>query len=529
MNQVGQMKIGRRLWAVLQGRCEGVARSGAGTVAMKLNLGFFSRLRPGKRSRGEGFFKRLLHDEHGGYLVMMALMLPIVVGLSGLSTEGGFWLYKHRILQSIADNAAHSAANAYAADITSDLTVQAQAVAANDYAIAANGTTVTVNRPPIGACGAGTSRYIGNPAAIEVVVSENQSRLFSKMWFSGNVPICGRAVAVVSGGDCLLSLGNSGTGIGVSGFFVQVDLEGCSAFSNSAANNSISITGFLVQFTAEAIGAVGQFTQGGWILSHPVITTGDPQVADPYATLTSGWPTSCSNCSGTARPDPKTSCTTSPCNLLPGTYSAATLNANNRTYNFTAGNYSFPNGLTVSGNNITINMGAGNYSFGTYSASTATGLTISGNSVTMNLGAGVYYVNQAFSINGTASGFTLNGTSVTLVTLKGITFPNVNLGTNMTLTAPTSGTTAGIVIWEPAAYNSTVNFFDLGLQADITGVVYAPNASFQYKGIFGSINQCTQVVAKSITIAGAAMRMKTSGCNYGPGFKSFGQLVALVE
>ena len=40
----------------------------------------------------------------------MTIMLPVLIGVAGLGTEGGMLFYQHRSLQSAADAAAYSAA-----------------------------------------------------------------------------------------------------------------------------------------------------------------------------------------------------------------------------------------------------------------------------------------------------------------------------------------------------------------------------------------------------------------------------------
>ena len=72
-----------------------------------------------------GFFRlisRLLRDEEGSYLLYMTLLLPVLIGVAGLATEGGLLFYNHRALQSAADAAAYSAAIAYSYDSTADVT-----------------------------------------------------------------------------------------------------------------------------------------------------------------------------------------------------------------------------------------------------------------------------------------------------------------------------------------------------------------------------------------------------------------------
>src|SRR5690349_18608151 len=116
----------------------------------------------------------LWHDRRGGYTTMAALMLPVLMGFTALGTETGLWFYAHQTMQGAADGAAFSAATAYNQGNTTTLTSEAQAVAARyGFVHGANGTTVTVNRPPT------SGAFAANANAVEVIVQQTQRRLFS--------------------------------------------------------------------------------------------------------------------------------------------------------------------------------------------------------------------------------------------------------------------------------------------------------------------------------------------------------------
>src|SRR5690349_1482224 len=57
--------------------------------------------------------RRFYRDRSGNYLIITALAAPVLIGLAGLGTENGIWLYTHQKEQSAADAAAFSAAQAY--------------------------------------------------------------------------------------------------------------------------------------------------------------------------------------------------------------------------------------------------------------------------------------------------------------------------------------------------------------------------------------------------------------------------------
>ena len=67
--------------------------------------------RPGKERRRVfdlDVLKRFREDTHGGVLVYMAIMLPILLGVSGLALDASLWYAQKRSVQAIADTAAYS-------------------------------------------------------------------------------------------------------------------------------------------------------------------------------------------------------------------------------------------------------------------------------------------------------------------------------------------------------------------------------------------------------------------------------------
>jgi Flp pilus assembly protein TadG len=442
---------------------------------MKPRSGFLSNLIRRPRSttiRRPGFLSRFLSDEHGSYIVLMTLAMPVLVGIGGLATEGGYWLYNHRVVQSAADNAAYSAATAYAIDSTVNLTSQAKAAAASSYGLVdgKNGVTVTLNKPPTGLCG--TSSYIGNTNAIEVAVQTSVSRSFSGMWLSGNVNICGRAVALVrGGGDCLLALATTGTGITVSGNNTTISLSRCSLFSNSVAANAISISGNSnTTITADSVGAVGGITGQSNIVQPPTnVTTGDPPLTDPYASAASSWPQT----GGATQPCAPNSCTTT---LSPGIYSGGLNLAQNNTYTMNAGIYYLTGNLNFSGNNIT-----------------------------------------------------LNGTNVTIVLLgsSSVITGNKNNET-LNITAPSSGWNAGLAIWAPTSTGTMNLGFKNNAVVGVIGLIYTPHADVNF-GKNNGTTTCTQIVAKTITFNGNNQSFKGDCFGTTGNPKKFGELIALVE
>src|SRR6476646_8060215 len=82
-------------------------------------------------SRFRNLIRRFHRDRSGSYLVIVALSAPVLVGLVGLGTEDGLWLYTHQSIQSATDAAAFSAAQAYAANGTGGLSLSGGTAGSN--------------------------------------------------------------------------------------------------------------------------------------------------------------------------------------------------------------------------------------------------------------------------------------------------------------------------------------------------------------------------------------------------------------
>ena len=360
---------------------------------------------------------RFLRNEEGSIIVYLTLAFPVLIGIAALASEGGYWLYQKRMLQSAADNAAYSAAAAYAANSASDITAQARAITANDYNLVngVNNVTVAVNRPPSGSCNTATSNYTGNDHAIEVIVTNPQPPRLSGMWLSNNVNICGRGVALVpTKGDCILALGSTGAAISSIGKInnLAITMTDCGIFSDSTSSNSISLTGNNDTINAYSVGTAGGISISGNSKSQiSNATTGNPPVADPYASdAASSWLSTQTPAANPSSPNaPTVTSPTSNSSVVctgtsPVTLSAGKLVGNPATkpcslsggiWNLSSGTNYFPNGLSVA-KNTTLNIPAGaiiNIQAGGFS-----------NSGTVQFASGPY------SINIQAGGYTNSGT-----------------------------------------------------------------------------------------------------------------------
>jgi hypothetical protein len=387
--------------------------------------------------------RRFQHDESGSYLVIGGIVMPVLVGVVGLGTEVGLWYARHHQMQSAADSAAVTAATDYFVNHNANaLTVQAQSIAASyGFVIGAKGVTLTVNHPPL------SGNYTSDQRAVEVIIQEPQRRLFSALYASSDVTIAARSVALGTGGKgCVIALDPSASGAVTLQGAAGVTLAGCSLYDNS--NNSSAMTvGGSGTISAESVNIVGGIANTSGVTTTDGIATGQSAIADPYANATFGSFTGCDQTNFVAK---------STVTINPGVYCGG----------------------------LKLNAGA---------------------NVTLN--PGIYYLDRGtLSVNGGAS---LSGTGVTLVftSSNGHNYANasINGGANINLVAPTTGPTAGIVLFGDRNMTAGTSFTLNGGSSEVFGgAIYLPRADVSFSGGAASTNGCVQLVANTITFVGNA-------------------------
>jgi hypothetical protein len=385
-----------------------------------------------------GLLDRFKRDERGSYVLVVALMMPVLVGTAALGTEAVWWLYKHKNMQGAADSGAVSAATA-----GMNLTAEANSVtAAYGYANGVNSVAVTVNQPP------SSGNYTRTLQAVEVIVSQQQQRLLSSLFGTDPVVISARAVALGNGGTgCVLALDPTASpAVAVKGG-AQLNLIGCNLYDNSSGGPALDVTG-TASVNANMVSVVGTVSGASSVTATNGIRTGVRPMADPYASFSPPTMPSCD----------------------PANY---TINSNGKTTSLSPGCYS---------GNITINAGA-----------------------SLSLAPGVYYLNGSnLSVAGNA---TLSGTGVTLVfTGYGTSHwgtASIGSNANVNLTAPTSGSTQGIVMYGDRNMQAGTAFsLTGGSTQSFTGAIYLPQAALSYSGGNGTTTSCTKIIADTVTFTG---------------------------
>ena len=231
-----------------------------------------------RRSLDRRFFQRFASDTHGGVMAYMGIMLPVMLGITGLALDGSLWYAQKRSVQAIADTAAYSVVLEVQRSGDTNLAKTAAKADAVTYGLdEATGDTITFNIPPKYGTFANTAGYY------EVII-ERPATIFLAGLLVDNFDTAARAVSgggAASNPPCLLASDpsqkdafkvNNGT----------VSTTGCNIHVNSIDGSALNVAknGTL---DADPIDVAGDYVNKGTITSVP--TTGAGSVQDPLADL----------------------------------------------------------------------------------------------------------------------------------------------------------------------------------------------------------------------------------------------------
>lgn len=394
-----------------------------------------------------------LHEK-GVVAVLTGLVFVVVIGFAALALDASFWYSEKRELQFAAD--AGAAGGALALKSTGAVTFRDYAradIQANGCTDTNNCTVVAINNPPTSGPSA------GNTGAVEVRLSKPASVFLSGFFLSDTPTINVRSVVGnLPSNNCIVALANSGIGVNVKGGGAVVS-PNCGVYANSSDSKAINVVGGGSITTNNVTSHGGINTAGGGTIVGSQATSA-PITADPYA--------------GVTMPTPSSTCT-----------------ATNK---------------LVSGNQ-TINPG-------TYCG----GITLQ-SSAKLTMSPGVYFLVQSGTSPSKAGNFkavassviTANGVTIVMTTKSGagstnygtVNFP-AQVSTNMS--APTTGSTAGILFFgDRKSSGLTENFTGGGTQT-LSGVLYFPTNNVNYAGQSGVTgNPCFQIVSSTVTFTGGSL------------------------
>ncbi len=374
----------------------------------------------------------------------MAVVTAVLMECLGLAIDAGYLELVKTRMQGAADAAAMGGAQEIKANGTANVVSAAKSDAAlNGFTDGQNAVSITVHNPPA------SGGYTADSTAVEVLITGHASPIFMALLGVTSIAVNARGVAhqgSVNGGGCLFTLDpTASSAFSLSGG-VQLSSQ-CGVLVNSSSSTAMSVSGG-TSLTAPSISVVGNYSLSGGSSISPLPTTGVAAAADPLANLPAPAVGACNytnySVSGGAT---KT--------LSPGVYC---------------------NGISVSGGaNVTFNPG-------TYILEGG-GLQLSGGCTAT--GAGVMFYNTA----GSGYGY------------GGISFSG---GTRDVLSAPTTGTYAGILFFQDRSIASPASSsFSGGASAILNGTLYFPTSALSYSG--GTGTAYTILISKQISFSGGAM------------------------
>ena len=382
----------------------------------------------------------LITDRAGSLATMTALMMPVMIGAAGLASDTAQWTLMRRAMQRQADSAALAGAYALSQSKAVTSTVTTDLAKNSNFQLS---TTVIENAPTSGP-------YAGNTSAVRVQLAGTARLPFTSFIMGSGVAINVEATAgLVQDGDfCILALDNSST-VGITNTGNTTIDAKCGMHSNSTGDPAVSGQGS-ASITASPVSAVGnvygtsQFKSGTVFLPYNIVQR------DPYAYL----PTpSISPGGSSVSVQPNKSAT-----LNPGTYTSMDLKG------------------TVTLNPDTYYIDGGYLSLGSQANVTGTGVTF------------------VFTKSGLAS----NGNSSAIASLT------MNGGATVNLTAPSSGTFKGVLMYQDRRATPLSGLIKINgnSSSKIQGALYFPQNELQFNGTTGMNINCLQMVAYRFTFTG---------------------------
>jgi hypothetical protein len=383
---------------------------------------------------------RAYQPRRGFVLVTMILSLVSLLAFLGLAIDVGYQQYVKVRMQTAADAAALGGALELRAGGTGNLLASARADAAsNGFTDGQNSVTITVNNPP--ATGYSTS----DGTAVEVLISQTVPTSFMAVLGFTSGTVKARAVARVGRGSttCFYLLDSKMSNALSVTNGVNVS-SSCGIMVDSSSTTALTASGG-ASLTAPYIGVTGKSSVSNGATVSPAPTQGVSPAADPLSYLTPPAVGACTYNHYTIGGGATVT-------LNPGTYCSGLTISNGATVTFTSGTYIMKGG----------------------------GLTFSGGARVT--GDGVMFYNTY------AAGYPF----------APFIFDN---GTFETLTAPTTGPYAGILLYQdPTVVSAAAGSFAGGNKATLTGALYFPNAALSFSNGVGAAY--TIIVADSISFVG---------------------------
>jgi hypothetical protein len=399
---------------------------------------------------------KISRGERGQTTVLVAVFLALAfLGLAALAIDVGMLYREKRMVQAAADAAAIAASAQYG---TTAITTSAPA-AAQQQAGGVLGTEVT------------PTLISAANSDVQVVITHPTHTFFLGAFLPGmklvNISALGEASKPPSP-SCISSLSPTGIATNVAPLYYCAD----SSYAGIATSNSGSITSTGCGICANSVVDNCKYS------SSTISTDSSVNAASGTYNVTAKSYSAAGNCT-----DPYSALTkpTVDAGCKDPTWMTGATSAGGANETISPGTYCKFNTANVG----TLTMIPGNYVIKT-TFSTNGGAKIVANGVMIYLAPGAI----ADASNYTVSGATPYG---------------IANGTNMTLTAQTSGTYSGIAIWDDSGTASSPDVFTLngGSNTSITGAIYAPHGIIEDSNGSSAETVNGSITAWAITATGS--------------------------
>ncbi|HUB14313.1 MAG TPA: hypothetical protein VMB34_20345 [Acetobacteraceae bacterium] len=353
----------------------------------------------------------------GAVAVMIAVMLPVFIAAAGVGIDYGIWQREASRLQLAADAAAMGAGRLLAAQTASAAQFAAAAMAEAN-AVTGESWVGTLNQTP-------TVTVAANWSTVTVTLTSHANAYFSPLIGVSAPTLTASATSglAVQNTACVLALSTTASPAIAVNNMGSITATGCGIFSDSNASQAIYLnSGSLVAKSIGAVGIVAKSNSGSNTMT-PAPTDGDAAEANPLANMTAPTPGACS-------------------------YTNASFTA------WKATPYAFTQSANVFCGNT----------------------TIGGNSTTDTFAAGIYYVvNGSLTFNN-ANITQASGVSFVLTGSSPGGFNWTNYSGSYAITAPTTGPTAGVAVWQtcPGAGSAATSSMNGGSTLALGGAFYTP-------------------------------------------------------
>jgi Flp pilus assembly protein TadG len=307
-----------------------------------------------------------------------------------------------------------------------------------------------------------TGAYTTTAPGYQVVITQSQNLYFSSIFLSTPPTVSGRSVAKASTPPCILALGTSGAGIAASGGSTTISATKCDVDVDSSSASALTLSGGS-SLTATDLNIMGSYqTSGGSYIG------------------------------GTTKINPNTS-VKNPYNLSVPTFSGCD--------------------QTNYGTSVSATISPGVY---------CGGISVNGGSSHLTINPGTYIINGG-SFNVSAGSVSGSGVTIVLTNKTGTWgIVNVSGGGTLNLSAPSSGTMQGVVIFMDPNAPSQTNYISGGSNLSIVGSVDLPSQILNFSGGSSTGTSCLQLIAASFVFSGGSSLGRSCGSTVVPGFLSAG-------